>query len=139
MPIFSVLCSVSPKSDPLTLPPPQRFPWDNLPILQKVAEAYKLWHNLLTHFPRLSKYTLGSKIDALFTEVLELILLAGYSSKEQKSAFLHRASTKLDALKFFLYIAWELQCLDNEKYIKISESLLEIGKMLGGWRRQFSK
>jgi len=43
------------------------------------------------------------------------------------------ASVKLDLLKFFLQIAWEIKSLDNKKYILLSERLNEIGKMLGGW------
>lgn len=76
------------------------------------------------------------KIDGLFGEVLEYILLAGYSAKSQKLPIVQRATTKLDAVNFFLNVAWELKALDNQKYIRISEPLTEIGKMLGGWRKQ---
>lgn len=87
-------------------------------------------------FPRLSRYTLGSKIDTLFTDTIEFLLLAGYASKSQKTGIVARASTKLDALKFFLQVAWELKLLDNKRYISLSEQLAEVGKMLGGWRKQ---
>jgi len=43
---------------------------------------------------------------------------------------------KLDATKFFLQMAWELKFFDNKKYIQVSEPLAEVGKMLGGWRKQ---
>jgi hypothetical protein len=86
--------------------------------------------------PRLSRFTLGTKIDGLFTDIIELILLAGYDSKPQKTTLVARASTKLDALKFFLQVAWEIKTLDNNKYLRISEPLNEVGKMLGGWRKQ---
>lgn len=117
-------------------PPPHASSTFNLPILQKAADAYKLWHGFLEHFPRLSRFTLGAKIDTLFLETVELILLAGYSSKPQKLTVVLRAGTKLDALKFFLQIAWELQAIDNKKYTRLSEPLTEVGKMLGGWRKQ---
>ena len=73
------------------------------------------------------------KIDSLFLEVIENTIKAGYSDKLEKQIFLKRGSTKLDLLKFFLQIAWEIKSLDNKKYIKLSEKLDEIGKMLGGW------
>ena len=79
---------------------------------------------------------MGGKIDCLFTDTIEFILLAGYAAKPQKTALVQRASTKLDALKFFLQIAWELKALDNKKYLRLSEPLGEVGKMLGGWRKQ---
>lgn len=118
------------------VPPPDIF--NKLPILQKAVESYKLWHIWLNDFPRLSRYSLGAKIDSLFTDTIELLLLAGYASKPDKAALVRRASGKLDALKFFLQVAWELKALDNQKYTQLSEQLAEIGKMLGGWRKQLS-
>jgi hypothetical protein len=115
-------------------PPPAGF--HDLPILQKCTDAYKQWHSFLADLPRLSRYTLGAKIDSLFTDTIELILLAGYASKPQKVVLVQRASTKLDALKFFLQIAWEVKALDNKKYLRLSEPLNEVGRMLGGWRKQ---
>lgn len=95
-----------------------------------------MWHGYLQHFPRLSRYTIGVKIDALFSEITELILQAGYSAKPQKLAVVLRASMKLDALKYFLQMAWEMKMIDNKKYVHLSGPLVEIGKMLGGWRKQ---
>jgi len=80
---------------------------------------------------------LGSKIDALFTDTLDLILLTKYSAKENKLPLLNRATAKFDSLKFFLQILWQAKGLDSKKYIQLSEILTEVGRMLGGWRRQF--
>lgn len=91
------------------------------------------------HLPRLIRYSLGIKIDNLFTETLELVFLAGYSPRIQKLAVVYRASTRLDTLKFFLKTLWELKDLDNKKYIQLSLPLSEIGKMLGGWIKQLQK
>jgi len=87
----------------------------------------------LAVFPKSSRYTLGIKIDSLFLEVIELIIKASYSDKLEKFISLKNASVKLDLLKFFLQITWEIKSLDNKKYILISEKMNEIGKMLGGW------
>ncbi len=84
----------------------------------------------------MSRYTLGTKIDALFLDTIELILLAGYSAKDQKLAIVNRSAMKLDATKFFLQTAWELKFFDSKKYTQVSEPLAEVGKMLGGWRKQ---
>jgi hypothetical protein len=104
-------------------------------LAQKLVQAYKLWHSFLPHFPKNSRYTLGAKIDSSFLEVIELIIRASYSDKLRKLISLKSASLKLDLLKFFLQIAWEIKSLDNKKYILLSEKLDETGKMLGGWIR----
>jgi len=87
----------------------------------------------LSKFTKHSKHTLGAKIDSLFLETIEFIIKANYSEKIEKIISLKRASVKLDLLKLFLQIAWEVKSLDNKKYISLSEKLNEAGRMLGGW------
>lgn len=116
------------------IPPPNGVT-SNLPVLQKTIEAYKIWHVHYSNFPRLSKFSLGVKIDSLFTDVIELIFLAGYAGADQKYTFVVRASTKLDLLKFFMQVAWELRCLDHKKYAALSTPLNEIGKDIGSWQK----
>lgn len=110
-----------------------------LPIIQRFISAYKLWDGLRNHFPKKSRYSLGIKIDNLFLDAIELLFIASYVPREQKLPFLKRASIKLDTLKFFLQVSWELKVLDNAKYAAISEPLNEIGKMLGGWIKGVEK
>jgi len=115
--------------------PPNRV----LPIIQRFISVYKLWDEFKNHFPKKSRYAIGAKIDSLFLDTIELLFIASYLSKEQKLPILQKAGGKLDLLKFFLQIAWELKILDNKKYIMLSEQLNEIGKMLGGWIKGVQK
>jgi hypothetical protein len=93
----------------------------------------------MPHFPQTSRHTLGSKIDSLFIETTELVLKASYLTKQEKLILINRASLKLDLLKFFLQVSWEIKALDNKKYILLSEKINEIGKMIGGWIKQLEK
>ncbi len=111
--------------------PPRHF----LPIIEHCLLVYKLWHEYRNNFPKKSRYTLGDKIDLLFLQTLELLFIASYQPKERKLLTLEMAIKKLDLLKFFLRISWELEVLDNKKFIVLSEKLQEIGRMLGGWRK----
>jgi len=86
--------------------------------------------------PKTARYTLGEKIDRCFLEMMESIYTASFLQKEQKLIHLQEAMIKLDLLKFFLQITWEIKSLDTKKYILLSEQLEEIGRMLGGWTRQ---
>lgn len=113
-------------------PPPS----EKLPLFQKLVAIYKIWHEFLPHVSKTARHTLGSKIDILFLELSELIFTARYLPREQKGLILQKATTKLDLLKFFLQILWEIKALDSKKYIAISEHLYELGRMLGGWNRQ---
>lgn len=106
-----------------------------LPIIQKSIALYKRWDGYKNHFPKKSRYTLGVKIDSLFLDTLELMFVGSYLGPKEKLPLLERANGKLDLLKFFLQISWEMKALDGEKYISLSESLQEVGRMLGGWRK----
>lgn len=110
-------------------------PRTNLPILQKLVATYIVWQSYPRNFPKDLRYTLGSKIDNFFIEVIELISVASRINVKQKLPYLIKASIKLDTLKFFLQVAWGSKALDNKKYITISERLDEVGKMLGGWQK----
>lgn len=114
----------------------QNISSNNLPIIAKISGAYKTWHGFVASLPRFSRYSLGAKVDALFTDTMELILIASLSQRGDKLAILEKAGQKFDLLKFFLQIAWELKILDNAKYLAVSTPLNEVGKMLGGWRKQ---
>lgn len=105
----------------------------NLTIICKLTAIYKLWQEFLPHFPKTSRYTLGKKIDNYFIQIIEMIYQAQYKRGLQKLPILEKASYKLDLLRFFLKIVWEIKALDNKKYIIISKQLDEIGRMLGSW------
>ena len=110
-----------------------------MPIIQRFVTAYKLWDEFRGHFPKKSRHTLGNRIDNIFLDAIELLFTASYLAQDQKLPFLQKASTKLDLLKFFLQVAWEIKALDNKKFVLLSERLNEIGKMLGGWIRGLIK
>lgn len=116
----------------LLTPPPR----SNISIIQRLIHTYELWHGFLPHIPKDARYTLGAKVDSAFIETVEAVFRASLLTKDKKVAFIEEASTKLDLVKFFLQITWEIKALDNRKYALISAELNEIGRMLGGWIRQ---
>ena len=111
-------------------------PNTSLPIVQRIILVYKMWQEFLPHFPKRSKYTLGNKIDSLFVETLELIFIAAYLPRNEKLPYVRKSIGKIDLLKFFLQIAWEINSLESKKYSALSEPLNEVGRMTGGWYRQ---
>lgn len=89
--------------------------------------------------PKLFKHSLGEKITALFIQLLELILIAGYSGKDKKPEIINKASMMLDLLKYFLQLAFDLKAIDNKQIAALTAPLAEVGKMLGGWKRQLAQ
>lgn len=107
----------------------------NIPIFTKLYDFYKNLSQILSLFPKAKRYTLGQKIDNLTLEILEFSIAAGISLPEKKLSYLEKAIISLDLLKILLRLAKDIQCLDNKKYLQLQESLQEIGRMLGGWKK----
>lgn len=83
---------------------------------------------------------MGGKIDAEFLSLLELIFQACFAhDKFEKLSLVSRAVGKNDILKFFLQIGWEHKVLDHKEYAKLILLLDEVGRMLGGWRKNLQE
>ena len=109
----------------------------DIPIIAKLSEAYKLWHIFLTHLPKIVRFTLGAKVDTLFTDCLELALIASYQSQLEKENTIRQLNTKFDMLKFFVKLLWEIKAIDTNKLTALSAPLAEIGRMIGGWMKLY--
>jgi len=110
-----------------------------LPVVEHLVEVYKKWYLYYDHLPKKSRPVLGREIDCLFIQLLTLLFTAGYEKRNNKLLKLEKAIKKIDILKFFLRIAWEIKALDNKKYIALSKEVLELGRMVGGWRKGLLK
>ena len=95
-----------------------------------------LWHSFLLHLPRLTRYTLGIKIDNLFTDLIATTLTAQFAKREQKLSLLLQLAQKLDHLKYFVTILWEAGGFEASKYSQLARKFTEVGTMLGGWIRK---
>jgi hypothetical protein len=114
----------------MTIKPPAKI----FPVLEKLKEGYKTWQQILPHISKSQRQTIGVKIDRLLLETLDLCFRALYKSGMIKIELATEAIIQNDLAKFFLMIAWECKIIDDKKYIKISEILVDSGKMLFGWK-----
>jgi hypothetical protein len=89
----------------------------------------------LVHLPKITRFTLGEKIDNLFSDCLGIALRASYQPKDKKAETIKELNAKFDTLKFFLKLLWEIKAIDANKLTIISAPLAETGKMIGGWMK----
>lgn len=113
-------------------PPPPH----TLPVLLKLISSYKLWQQYFDSIPKSKRHTIAGKIDLLFIELIESLSMGALSPRAEKIQHLKLAITKLDCLKIFLNVAWEIKVLDDRRYIALSSTLTEPGKMIGGWHKE---
>lgn len=108
-------------------------------MLEQLKTAYKLWYGYYGTIPKTHRYTLGSRADALFVEIIEAIASASFLSRSEKQPWIRLAIRKLDTLKILLMVLWETASLDTKKYALLSVPLEAVGKSLGGWSGQIER
>ena len=113
---------------------PPRPPGDNT-ILHKIKEGYLLWMNISVHIPKGARFTIGARIENKFLYLLELLYLAYFTEKENKSQKIIECILILDTLKFLVQLAWEAKLISHKQYEEVALKLDEVGRMLGGWKK----
>lgn len=104
-------------------------------MIIKEKETYLLWIKIQRNFSKVERLGLGIKIDQNFLAVLEFSFISAYTPMDQKILILSKTISKLDLVKFFMQLAWEIKLITHDKYIEIIEKLEEIGKDIGSWKK----
>jgi hypothetical protein len=105
-------------------------------ILQRIKDGYLLWINIVPHIPKSARYTIGARIENKFLDLLELSYASYFSKKEGKTEKITACVLILDTLKFIISISWEAKYISHKQYERLALNLDEVGKMLGGWKKQ---
>lgn len=108
-------------------------------IFSRTVAVYKLWHDWLKNLPKHSRYTIGSRLDRIFLDLLELLFAAIYLPKDKKLEIAIKSVKNIDLLKFYLRLCWEMQLLDNSKFQILSVKMEEIGRMAWTWKNNLEK
>ena len=108
-------------------------------MLQKIKTLYILWYSYYQDVPKSHRYSLGTRIDTFFIEILEAVAIASFMSRTEKQPYVRLAIRKIDTLKVLLMVLWETKSLDDKRYIALSVPLEDIGRMIGGWNGQLTK
>ncbi len=90
---------------------------------------------IVPHIPKNARYTIGSRIENKFLDLLEISYRAYFTEKEKKLEYIIKCILILDILKFLLHVAWEGKFISHAHYGTLGEKLDEIGKMFGGWKK----
>lgn len=107
-------------------------------IITRTYDLLKSSIPVLARFPRNQKFLLGDQIQNLISEILDAFIEAYYSKK--KLHLLLPVNMKIEKLRFRIRLIHDLQFISNQQYGQFSESLNEIGRMLGGWiKKELSK
>lgn len=97
-----------------------------------------VWMNIVPHMPRGARFTIGTRIENKFLDLLELTYTAYFTEKERKREKVSECILITDTLKFLISVAWEGKVISNRHCEEISIKLDEVGKMFGGWKKNLN-
>ena len=93
-------------------------------------------HNIIILYPKIHRYSLAIKIDNGYINYLSYIFYASTESNDAKKYdYLIKANNSLDLVKLLLGASFDINCIKENRYFEISEKLNELGKLVGGWKR----
>jgi len=97
-----------------------------------------IWISVAPHMPKGTRYTIGSRIENKFLDLLELSYIAYFTDKEKKAGKISECILVLDTLKFLISTAWEGKLISSGQYENIALKLDEVGRMFGGWKNSLN-
>lgn len=95
--------------------------------------------NIVPHFPKNNRYTIGARIENKFLDLLERSYTTYFIAKEKKSEKIADCIFTLDILKFLISIAWETKLISHRHYENLALKLDEAGKMFWGWKKNIDQ
>ena len=90
--------------------------------------------NVTPHIQKGARYTIGTRIENKFLDLLELAYITYFTGKEKKAKKIAECIFLLDTLKFIVSVDWETKIISEKQFEEVALKLEEIGKMLGGWK-----
>ena len=103
-----------------------------------IGKSYDLLKFLITgvlkSMPKDQKFHIGTRIQNHLSDVMELLLAAYYSGlSQEKREKLRSVNLKLEMLRHYIRLCYDLGYFDSRKLKTINEQINEIGRMTGGW------
>jgi len=107
----------------------------NTILFQKTYLLYNELSTIVPKFPKISRYSLSIKIESSCLALIEQIIRAELSEPVFKEKALFEAGAQFSLLKMLIRICVEKKLIKENKYFTWSNQLIEIVKMISGWRK----
>jgi len=107
---------------------------DDLPVFVRWMDYLNDLHVVLDRMPKKIRFSLSDRIFNLSLEVAEKLVKARYQKK--KGPILNDINLSLEKIRILFRIAHEGKFINTKDFYRINKVLFEIGKMIGGWRKE---
>ena len=108
--------------------------YEHLPIYKKALDLTIYFEEIVRHFSRYHKYTLGTELREKSREIVGLIIKA--NSTVERLALLLELREKLEGLKVLVRICKEVKAFHNFNSFEYAITMLvELSRQNEGWMR----
>lgn len=90
-------------------------------------------HGTVALISKIDRFTIGAKSENVVLNILEKLYEANAKHGQERLMILQLVDTKLKILLTLIKALYDIKAINNKKFFQLSESVIEIGKMLGGW------
>lgn len=106
--------------------------YENLPVYKKALDLTVYFENIVRHFDKYHKYTVGSELRKLSMRIV--VLTAKANLKANRIEMLVASLEKLEELKILIHVCKEIKAFNNPKSFEVvCRLVLDITKQCEGW------
>lgn len=102
-------------------------------VVHKTYELYLLFYRYSVYLPKKDRFAAGLRAEQALLDALEFSYSAQIAPARETRDLLVQADRKLKIAQLLIRVLYEVGALDKRKYLELSERLVELGKMVGGW------
>lgn len=102
-------------------------------VIHKIRLLYSDIYCISKKFSKRDKLGLHATIENNCIEILSLSVEAAFKHKNNKLNTLENLRIKTEVLKNLIRAENEMGIIDLKTYVRISEQIVEISKMINGW------
>lgn len=108
--------------------------YENLAIYRKAMQLTVFCEDVVAHFSRYHKYTVGTKLRELAYRTAVLIVKANNRPKPERKELIAELRDTVEEMKIVLNVAHELKAFNNAKsFFNAMEMAADIGRQSEGW------
>jgi len=94
-----------------------------------------LWlHPAVNKFPKSQRFVLGQRIENCLLDILEDVIRLIAQNFENRT-LLEELNIRVDKLRILVRMAKDLKFINVKRYEFFAERIVEIGKMIGGFKK----
>ena len=91
-----------------------------------------------TKFPRVHRFGLGERLVRQALDFQETLITAGLDKGQGRKEGLQQADVQLALLRHWVRLCKDLELLTVAQYAHVSGMVIEIGRLLGSWKKKLN-